>query len=327
MFPSYFSPMTRKEIEQLISTKQEEKQNLDRTRKHIERLNQRLAVAKEKLDFLGKRLEVENKEYEELTKLSIKSLFYTILGNKEEQIDKEKQEYLQAALHYNEFLKSVELLEYEQKVLKEKLNGAAQLDYQVKQLTEQRAHLLMKEDTEEGKHLLFLMERIEKNQVLLRELKEAFSIAVAVLEKLNLMSVHLSKASGWGTWDLFGGGVISSALKYSSIDAAKDLVPETENLLMSFEAELRDVYNLTGKDLKEVEFSLYLDSFTKFTDIFFDNLISDWIVQRKISNTIHSLDSLRDKVLRIKMSLGREYKKLKPNLEELERQREELLRI
>ena len=53
--------MTRKEIEQLISTKQEEQQNLKRAKKHLDRLNERLTTAKEKLKYLEKRLAIENK--------------------------------------------------------------------------------------------------------------------------------------------------------------------------------------------------------------------------------------------------------------------------
>lgn len=53
-------------------------------------------LRKEKEDIFIK----ENQDVKNLKKVTISSLFYTIMGNKENQIDKEKQEAMEATLNY-----------------------------------------------------------------------------------------------------------------------------------------------------------------------------------------------------------------------------------
>ena len=52
-------------------------------------------------------------------------------------------------------------------------------------------------------------------EILDRELEEAIRASEAALEKLEKAKASLESASGWGIFDIIGGGFISSAVKHS----------------------------------------------------------------------------------------------------------------
>lgn len=120
-------------------------------------------------------------------------------------------------------------------------------------------------------------------------------------------------------------GSITSYLKHSNLDKARNLAYKTQYHLQLFREELHDVYEFTNADYVRLEASFNLDAFTHFTDIFFDNLISDWIVQRRIRNGLANIRAVQDKVRRLLMTLESEEKDLKEINEELKQQKTELL--
>ena len=81
-------------------------------------------LIREKLQ-LNKLLNEYEKEYKDVLNLetiSTASLFYTILGNKEEQLKKEKQETLKAKLKYDQCKHDVEYLVEETKKIVDELS-------------------------------------------------------------------------------------------------------------------------------------------------------------------------------------------------------------
>jgi len=86
-------------------------QSAEKINRHLDKLDRRLTAEGKELGKMALALDKENKDYEELEKLSIRSIFHKVLGSKEEQMEKEKQEYLQASLKYDEAKKAIELLE------------------------------------------------------------------------------------------------------------------------------------------------------------------------------------------------------------------------
>ena len=112
----------------------------------------------------------------------------------------------------------------------------------------------------------------------------------------------------------------ASYRKRNQIDRAKDYAYKTKYVLQQFEKELRDVY--TQQDF---QLNLKFDSFNGFTDIFFDNLISDWLVQHKIHNTLSSVLSVRDKVIRLTNSLQNEIPKLEDQIYKLDEDRQQII--
>ena len=132
--------------------------------------------------------------------LSVSSLFQRILGNKKEQYEIEKQEYLQAVLKYKEYAKTMELMIYEQEVLEEKV---AKEEKTLEILNE----LLLLRDVEiSAKYLNFRNQLIQVNQETdaalgaQREAHEANIVGVKALVRLNEMIELLQKAHDLEAW-------------------------------------------------------------------------------------------------------------------------------
>ena len=66
-----------------------------------------------------------------------------------------------------------------------------------------------------------------------------------------------------------------------------------------------------------------LDSFNRFIDVFFDNLITDWIIQQKIYNALNNSLNTRDKVTRMVKLLESEKPKVDKAIADLNETKKE----
>ena len=76
----------------------EELQGVERAERQMQKVQQQLEFSYRQLEHLAKTLDKEYADVEKLEKMSIKGVFYKVLGDKEAQLEKERQEYLQAVL-------------------------------------------------------------------------------------------------------------------------------------------------------------------------------------------------------------------------------------
>lgn len=295
-------------------------QDFERIQKHLNSLDKQLKKGYKELDKLDKLLEKQGQDVEQLEKLSLKGIFHKMLGSKKEQLDKERQEYLQAALKRNEHKKSLELIEYEKGILEEKMSKLKDIPAQAEALIKQRETNLMRSGTPVGMRILTISKQIDESRRLKREIVEAIEAGGAAVEILNEMENYLRNARNWGNWDMMGGRGMTTYVKHSNIDRARARLHKAQHLLNRFEDELRDVYNP-----RQLNLSLNLDSFTRFIDIFFDNLISDWIVQQRIRNALSNVQAVRDRASRLLGTLDMDDKDLTIKVKQLEKEKKQLI--
>jgi hypothetical protein len=74
---------------------------------------------------------------EELEKMSITSVFYKVLGSQDEQLEKERQEYLTVSIKHKETKIDIEILEYEYKIINSKVQEIGGLETKIEQLKKQ----------------------------------------------------------------------------------------------------------------------------------------------------------------------------------------------
>ena len=129
----------------------------------------------------------------------------------------------------------------------------------------------------------------------------------------------MQSASGWGVWDMLGGGLIATAVKHSRMDEARDAAYHVQDLLRRFRRELADVQGLPGNLIEEV------GSFETFADYFFDGLIVDWVVQSKIDRSLDNARKAYSQVNAILVSLQRRQKEAQDRVERLKSARQEFL--
>lgn len=224
-------------------------------------------------------LKNEDKDVKKLESLSITKIFYSILGSKEQQLDKERQEFLAAKLKYDECCHSVLVLERDLESYKDSLNSLLGAEAEYEAVLKKKEEFIIGLNNENSKKLLEIMDNVAAIEAKKKELLEAIAAGNAARNELQYVVDSLESAEGWGTWDILGGGIIATAAKHSDIDKAKNYAQNTKIALMKFQNELSDV-DLT------MNIDINIGSFETFVDYFFDGLISDWIVQSKISDSL-----------------------------------------
>jgi len=231
---------------------------------------------------LEKALKDEDKDVKKLESLSITNIFYSILGSKEQQLDKERQEFLAAKLKYDECCHSVLMLEKDLESYKLSFNNLLDAEDEYEAVLKKKEAFILGLNNENSKKLLEIMDKIPSIEAQKKELQEAIAAGNTARNELQFVVDSLESADGWGTWDILGGGLLATAAKHSEIDKAKEYAQNTKVALMKFQNELADV------DLA-MDIDINIGSFETFADYFFDGLISDWIVQSKISDSLKSV--------------------------------------
>lgn len=295
---------------------------LRKVKKHYKNTEEELDNAYKKLDELHDILEKEYKDVTEIEGLSMKSLFAKVLGSKEKQIEKERQEYLQASLKYNDFKKQVEVLEYERDLLKKKIIDIKLHENKLEALKKKREKELLRSNSAQGKQLMKIVYEIDELIRYRKEVIEAVDAGNDSKTELNKLIAYLKKAKDWGSWDMASSNSRhSSYYKKGAIDNAQKSAHYTQRQLNRFQQELYDV------GLRNQEFEINIGSFNTFMDIFFDNLISDWVIQQKVKNALGNVELTKDKVIRLVQDLVNKHNQINKELEVLIGAKDQLLLI
>jgi len=308
-------------FEQLNKQLIEVKEKLREQRKlqgSLAKAQQSLSQESDRLVYLGSELQKEGADVEKLDGLSLTGLFYTILGSKDEQLDKERQEYLAAKLKYDECSDSVSAIEREVVELKGQIAQLGDLDSQYKAILDTKEKLISESSDENAERLIGLSEELADAQADMKELKEAINAGSEVLNGLRSVISSLKSAGNWGTWDILGGGMFATAIKHSKIDDAKASAHRVQQSLRRFQRELADLGSRT-------DITIEIGSFATFADYFFDGLIADWVVQSKIERSFENANNVRPRVQNTVTSLQRKLKEVQNKADSLKERRRTLI--
>lgn len=232
-------------------------------------------------------------EQEDVEKLSggFWSVYYAMIGKKEEMLEKERAEALKASMQYDaaraelqKVQEEIDRLEWEKKefddyereysaVLDEKLN-------------------FMRKSSMHAEKIVELEEKIEYLGNQIGEIDEAECAGRRVLNQIDLIAESLDSAEGWGTWDMLGGGMLSSMVKHAHLDEAQERIKSLERLLSRFRTELADV-------TVQADVRAQMDGFTRFADWFFDGFFVDWMVLSRIKESKGSLETTEKQIQRV----------------------------
>ena len=113
----------------------------------------------------------------------------------------------------------------------------------------------------------------------IKEIDEAIAAGKNVVAGLEQVIESLDSARKWGIWDMLGGGLLSTAVKHSRIDKARQGINNVQRQIHQFKKELADVRS-------QVELRIDISEFESFADYLFDGFIVDWIVQSKINDAL-----------------------------------------
>lgn len=127
------------DLEQEINAVKQQLNDLNRVQSHVWSLdNKRKKLEKLQLK-LQKKVEKEYEEYKDEKKRNEQAIRSLFLLPDEERLEKEKQEYFEAVLDLRKVDKEIELLQFESKVLTEKLGQQEELQHRLMDLIKVRA--------------------------------------------------------------------------------------------------------------------------------------------------------------------------------------------
>ncbi len=291
-------------------------------RHHYTKLCVRLDEAERKLDLLTANLEKEHADVLRLEKTSLKGIFTKILINHEKQYEIEKQEYLYAVLQYNECIKTIELLEFEKKIIEEKLKIEKEIENQLHALLLARDTMISEKYPLLKKELVKLNKEYDHNLGYKRELHEAIIVGLKAQDILQKMIDHIQQATKnqemWGAYREMPKSY--KEVSNSQIDKAHALSYKAKQYLQELEDELEDIYRY-----KSIRRFHRIEEFQHFHGIYYDRLISDWIIQKKLVSTVSNLIGIQDSVKQIVATLKIQLQQTERANEYLEQRKKEVL--
>lgn len=269
--------MVAKERKFRLNKAERKREELQKRQREHERLIIRLEV----------QLESEQEDVDKLTRMSLANLFHTILRSKEEQLDLERQQALAAALKLHEAKQALANIEAEIIRIGDDLTNLRDAERDYDRLMAEKEYALRSLPSS-STELVEMDAQIADQIILVKEIHEAWTAGRRVLASLEDASSCLEKAENWGKWDLWGGGgVISTHLKHSHVDDAKQSIHNANHIMFNFRDELADLK-------RSVEIEIDISGMLKMADYWFDGLISDWVVQGRIKTTQdHTLEAIR----------------------------------
>ena len=197
-------------------------------------LKNQLTAHENLAESLAKVLEKENLDYEKISKASIASLFYTILGSREQQVEKERQEALAAKLKLDQCQYEIQSIRSQIEELNRERREYLGCEQKYGTLLRKKLDMLMEQHGQSAEKILELEAEISSCRADGKEIYEAICAGNDVMCCIDRVSSNLDSAESWGTWDLLGGGLISDLAKHSRIDDARDAAADVSRLLSRF---------------------------------------------------------------------------------------------
>lgn len=308
----------------------ERQMELTMIRTERNRVRRRLGDAEVKLkdaivqrDDLHKKLTKEQQDVVKLGKFSFMNKISEWTGKWDEKMEKEISEAADAELHYNEAEKMVKDLEAEAVRLREKMKNPdfTYIDEEWADFLKEKETWIRYNDTIANGTLQKIADDRVRLRSMLREIDEARDAGNKANRALDAALDKLGSAEGMSMWDTFlGGGLLVSALKYSEINSSDDLVHRAQRALRHFETELMDVQNAATES-----FTVNKNDIFTFTDLFFDNIFSDWMVHSRITDAKSKLNDVLQDVRKVQDRLARKRDELLHELERLDVQEKEII--
>ena len=290
-------------------------------KKHLQALLKELHTQRIELETkvasLKKIMEEDEYDVTRLERRGLASLFYGIVGKKEEKLNEERREAVTSKAKYDVAMQEMDLVQRRIGRYEEELDTLKDIEMKYAYALKEKVKLLKATATPVSEKILQYEEQISGFENQKKEIREAISAGNKAKNIAEQVLSELDDAEGWGTWDLLGGGLISDLAKHSSLDDAQEEIEHLQVQLRRFKTELADV-------TIRAEMQVNIDGFLRFADYFFDGLFADWAVldkieesQAEVKNIIKQIQAVLDKLALMLASAEKDQKAVQSMLDEL----------
>ncbi|MCL6457514.1 MAG: hypothetical protein K6T85_05860 [Gorillibacterium sp.] len=277
------------ELNERLKRVKEKERNHSKWQERLTVLNRERTSQERSVQELEREWLKEHEDVEKLRNGSLSGFILTILNKKAERLLKEEMESVQAKAKHEAAIASVRFTQEEIRTALERIAEASGWEEEYEQIIRDKERLLKEHSPQTAEQ----MDKLVNRRIVLstenQELVEAIHAGRALLIPLVEAEKCLNSARNWGTYDMLGGGFLSTHIKHGKIEESTEFMHSARGHLSRFEKELKDVNMILT-----VEFDV--SSFLKFADYFFDGFFSDWIVQGKINDSLDQVAASISKV-------------------------------
>lgn len=268
---------------------------------HLKNIDRLILKEEEALKVAKFQTQKENEDVARLERKSLYTIFKTILGTKEQELEKERQEYLQAYLKKKAIVACLKDLNKEKKILLQSYSGKFNAEEQFDQLLAKKKKQLQKEQPELADFIIHFESNIASHKSRIKEIQQAIREGKKTNKVLESILISLDQIEKWGS-----GTRVSPGVRVRVKGKVQRDIHKANKFLQNFEKELFDL-----SDHYDHNYSQQIDEIKDFIDLFLDSLITDWVIKKEIVHSANIVSNLIDKVIRIVGMLESEVKKTK----------------
>lgn len=267
---------------------------------------------------LKRELESQQADVLRLERVTLSAIFYSLIGKKEERLDKEKQESYGAKLKYDTAALEQRQVCSQIQDMEEQLRELAGIENRYTQLLQEKTQEIRNSGTPQAEELLQLERRITEKQSQKKEISEAIFAGNQAMNTVNEILTDLNDAEGWGIWDLAGGGLMSDLVKHNCLDEAQENVQKLQGEPLRFKTELADVS-------VDAQLQVRVDGFLRFADYFFDGLFADWTVLDHINESQGEVIKVQSQIRQLLSNLTAMLNGINEEITALEQEKKKLV--
>lgn len=249
--------MTREEIDQKLDKVNDELFKVEKADTRLRILDHELEVLDEKILASEKKLQKEYEDVKKIEKLTTGKLITRVLRKRKFDLEKERDEYLEAVLQYNNLKNEEEILHFEVKLLKRVRNRKSRLNKKKRELLAEKEKLFANGDISEVR---VLRKFDAKREVLLnkiRELKEVLEVIDELLSQLQSLAKDIQRAKPSLSM-LYNFGVGNYQL-HQFMKRGREAITNINHLIERVNKEVLDVYD-TPSNINTFRYEKYVQA-------------------------------------------------------------------
>ncbi|MBX2877587.1 MAG: hypothetical protein KTR30_36045 [Saprospiraceae bacterium] len=295
----------------------EEYQTLLQAEKYLVSLQKQIQKEEENIEFWENAVEEDYRGIERLDSFSVKGLFNKFIGDKNDNQNLERQQYLEAVLALKEAYKSYELLQFEAKILVDKIKMLPHKQRRIAKLIKEREDRL--EDHQKKEEWGTFFSELDEATRLAQEIREAQRIGKECTAKVKYVLELLGYAEELREWyPRFRSPDYTE--EKSAIDRATEEFYHLKIWLRKFETEVEDIYLH-----QKISLISRASKFESFVEVYHNYLINDWIIRSRISSVISMMESLRDEIQKLAQAVDEKDRLVKEKIQALRARKQELI--
>jgi len=255
-------------------------------------LKEQRAVLQQKVALLEQKMILEKQDVERLEGKSLAAFYYHAFGKMNEKLEGERREYYAARVKYDAAVRELKAVELDLECTEEDLQDLQDCEQRYARAMEEKRLAIKVSGTEQSREIVEKEQDLNFLKSQEQELQEAIAAGTAALRVANDMVLSLKHVEGLGVIERLGTNFLADMARREVLDDAQKNVEQLQIQLQKFNKELADV------KLRD-NLAVGMGRLLKFTDTYFDNLVTVETSAERLKESVRQVDETRDLILGI----------------------------